>query len=206
MLAPIKHILATKRIILASGSPRRQELVKTIGLNAELCPSMFEENLNPEDYKEFSEFVELTAQGKAEEVYDRLKAETPEADLLVIAADTMVTMGKEIYGKPKDASDAFQMLSRLAGNCNTPHTGVVIKHAGGVVRFTESAKVYFGQLSQEQIQAYVDSGEPLDKAGAFGINGLGGAMIERIDGDYYTVMGLPLYRLTTELCKLYKEK
>ncbi|XP_055847581.1 dTTP/UTP pyrophosphatase [Episyrphus balteatus] len=206
MLAPIKHILATKRIILASGSPRRQELVKTIGLNAELCPSTFEENLDPADYREFSDFVELTAKGKAEEVYDQLKAESPESDLLVIAADTMVTMGNEIYGKPKDANDAVQMLTRLAGNCNTPHTGVVIKHSKGIVRFTESAKVYFGQITQEQIQSYVDSGEPLDKAGAFGINGLGGAMIERIDGDYYTVMGLPLYRLTTELCKLYKEQ
>uniref|UniRef100_A0A1I8N6M9 Maf-like protein n=1 Tax=Musca domestica TaxID=7370 RepID=A0A1I8N6M9_MUSDO len=205
MLAPIKHLLAQKRIILASGSPRRQELVKSLGLNAELCPSTFEENLNPADFKDFSKFIEATALGKAEEVYNRLKNGDNQEELLVIAADTMVTMGSEIYGKPKDSDDAFRMLTNLAGNCNRVFTGVVLKHSKGVRCFTETADVYFGQLSREQIQAYVDSGEPFDKAGGYGVQGVGGAMISRIDGDYYCVMGLPLYRLCCELNKLLLE-
>lgn len=138
MLAPIKHLLAKKRIILASGSPRRQELVKSLvrnehsfsieypnlnsifhslskqGVNAELCPSTFEENLNPADFKDFSKFIEATALGKAEEVYNRLKNGDNQEELLVIAADTMVTMGSEIYGKPKNSDDAFRMLSKWA--------------------------------------------------------------------------------------------
>ncbi|XP_075154140.1 dTTP/UTP pyrophosphatase [Haematobia irritans] len=203
MLAPIKHLLPTKRIILASGSPRRQELVKSLGLNAELCPSTFEENLNPADYNDFSKFIEATALGKADEVYKRLKTGDNQEELLVIAADTMVTMGSEIYGKPKDSVEAFNMLKSLAGNCNRVFTGVVLKHSKGVRTFTETADVYFGQLSNEQIQEYVDSGEPLDKAGGYGVQGAGGALISRIDGDYYCVMGLPLHRLCCELNKLF---
>ncbi|XP_061399038.1 dTTP/UTP pyrophosphatase-like [Musca vetustissima] len=205
MLAPIKHLLATKRIILASGSPRRQELVKSLGLNAELCPSTFEENLNPADFKDFSKFIEATALGKAEEVYNRLKTGDNQEELLVIAADTMVTMGSEIYGKPKDNADALKMITNLAGKCNTVFTGVVLKHSKGVRSFTETADVYFGELSREQIEAYVATGEPLDKAGGYGVQGLGGALISRIDGDFYCVMGLPLHRLCCELNKLFLE-
>lgn len=139
MLAPIKHLLSNYRVVLASGSPRRQELVQLLvnihtytqiwyaniklllkteliflwqGLNAELCPSTFEENLNLEDFKEFSEYIEATALGKAEEVFNRLSSAGGDSNLLVIAADTMVTLGKEIYGKPKDAADAVRMLTK----------------------------------------------------------------------------------------------
>ncbi|XP_013107827.2 dTTP/UTP pyrophosphatase [Stomoxys calcitrans] len=205
MLAPIKHLLPSKRIILASGSPRRQELVKSLGLNAELCPSTFEENLNAADFKDFSQFIVATALRKADEVYERLKSDDNQENLLVIAADTMVTMGPEIYGKPKDSNEAFKMLTSLAGKCNRVFTGVVLKHSKGVRSFTETADVYFGHLTNEQIQAYVDSGEPLDKAGGYGVQGAGGALISRIDGDYYCVMGLPLHRLCCELNKLFLE-
>uniref|UniRef100_A0A1B0G0C5 Uncharacterized protein n=1 Tax=Glossina morsitans morsitans TaxID=37546 RepID=A0A1B0G0C5_GLOMM len=204
MLAPIQHLLSKKRIILASGSPRRQELVKFIGLNAELCPSYFEETLNPYDFENFSKFIEATALGKAEEVYNRLKIGDNQEDLLVIAADTMVTMGSEIYGKPKDKTDAVRMLTNLSGNCNRVFTGVVLKHSKGVHKFTETADVYFGNLSKEQINAYVESGDPMDKAGAYGVQGPGGALISRIDGDYFCVMGLPLHRLCCELTNLFK--
>lgn len=138
MLAPIKHLLSNYRVVLASGSPRRQELVQLLvnietqiwyanicivgaknlmnfhwqGLNAELCPSTFEENLNLEDFKEFSDYIEATALGKAEEVFNRLSSAGGDSNLLVIAADTMVTLGKEIYGKPKDAADAVRMLTK----------------------------------------------------------------------------------------------
>ncbi|KAH8273824.1 hypothetical protein KR044_001149 [Drosophila immigrans] len=205
MLAPIKHLLSNYRVVLASGSPRRQELVQMLGLNAELCPSTFEENLNVADFKEFSDYIEATALGKAEEVFSRLSCSGDDKQLLVIAADTMVTLGKEIYGKPKDAADAVRMLTNLSGACNRVFTGVVLKHANGVRQFTDTADVYFGELSATQIQSYVDSGDPLDKAGAYGVQGPGGALIPRIDGDFYCVMGLPLHRLCCELNKLFLE-
>ncbi|BFF95127.1 dTTP/UTP pyrophosphatase [Drosophila madeirensis] len=205
MLAPIKHLLSNYRVVLASGSPRRQEMVKILGLNAELCPSTFEENLNMADYKEFSEYIEATALGKAEEVFTRLSAQGDNKNLIVIAADTMVTLGEEVYGKPKNAEDAVRMLKKLSGACNRVFSGVVLKHAGGVRKFTDTADVYFSQLLPEQIQSYVDSGDPLDKAGAYGIQGPGGAMIERIDGDFYCVLGLPLNRFCRELNKLFLE-
>ncbi|XP_034669141.1 dTTP/UTP pyrophosphatase [Drosophila subobscura] len=205
MLAPIKHLLSNYRVVLASGSPRRQEMVKILGLNAELCPSTFEENLNMADYKEFSEYIGATALGKAEEVFTRLSAQGDNKNLIVIAADTMVTLGEEVYGKPKNAEDAVRMLKNLSGACNRVFSGVVLKHAGGVRKFTDTADVYFSQLLPEQIQSYVDSGDPLDKAGAYGIQGPGGAMIERIDGDFYCVLGLPLNRFCRELNKLFQE-
>ncbi|XP_065357417.1 dTTP/UTP pyrophosphatase [Calliphora vicina] len=206
MLAPIKHLLHTKRIILASGSPRRQELVKSLGLNAELIPSTFEENLDPAMFNDFSQFIEATALGKAEEVYNRLKNGDNPEELLVIAADTMVTMGSEIYGKPKNSEEAVRMLTNLSGKSNRVFTGVVLKHSKGVRSFTDTADVYFGDLSKEQIQDYVDSGDPLDKAGAYGIQGAGGALISRIDGDFYCVMGLPLHRLCCELNKVFLDE
>ncbi|XP_032595141.1 dTTP/UTP pyrophosphatase isoform X2 [Drosophila grimshawi] len=205
MLAPIKHLLSNYRIVLASGSPRRKELVQMLGLNAELCPSTFEEDLNVADFKEFSDYIEATASGKAEEVFQRLSSAGDVENLVVIAADTMVTLANEIYGKPRDAADALRMLTNLSGVSNRVFTGVVLKHAKGVRQFTETADVYFGELTAAQIQSYIDSGDPLDKAGAYGIQGPGGALISRIDGDFYCVMGLPLHRLCCELNKLFLE-
>ncbi|KAH8283568.1 hypothetical protein KR018_006576 [Drosophila ironensis] len=205
MLAPVKHLLGNYRIVLASGSPRRQELVKMLGLNAELCPSTFEENLKVENYKDFSDYIEATALGKAEEVFERLSSQKDGRELIVIAADTMVTLGKEIYGKPKDAADAVRMLTNLSGTSNRVFTGVVLKHAGGIRKFTDTADVHFGKISKRQIQDYVDSGDPLDKAGAYGVQGQGGALIHRIDGDFYCVMGLPLHGLCCELNRLILE-
>lgn len=149
------------------------------GLNAELCPSTFEENLNPDDYKEFSDYIEATALGKAEEVFDRLSAAGDNKNVVVIAADTMVTLGKEIYGKPKDPADAIRMLEKyfldcfivsklkhclfysLSGKSNRVFSGVILKHAKGVRKFTDTADVYFGELLPEQIKSYVDSKDPL---------------------------------------------
>lgn len=167
-----------------------------------LCPSTFEEDLDLEDFPNFSEFVEATAEGKATEVFKRLEAEGNAPDL-VISADTMVALGDKLMGKPKDAAEATQMLTELNGKWHTCYSGVVLKGADKTVRFTETTRVQWGHATKEQIQAYVDSGDPLDKAGAYGINTLGGAFIPKIEGDYYTVMGLPLHRLCTELCKFY---
>lgn len=96
------------------------------------------------------------------------------------------------------------MLNELKGKQHTVYTGCVLKYHEKVVKFTESTKVFFGDASEEQIQAYVDSKEPLDKAGGYGIQGVGGCFIEKIEGDYFTVVGLPLYRLSVEIFKLFK--
>lgn len=147
--------------------------------------------------------MEATAQGKADEVFKRLGVEGKNPDL-VIAADTMVALEDKLMGKPKDKNEAMQMLTELNGKCHTCYSGVVLKSAEKTIRFTETTKVHWGYATKEQIQAYVDTGDPLDKAGAYGISSpLGGAFIPKIEGDFYTVMGLPLYRLCSELCKFY---
>lgn len=164
-------------------------------------PSLFEENLDIKDYAGFAEFVEATALGKCLEVDERLKKDERPPDL-IIAGDTIVTLDGKIYGKPKKNEVAFQMLSELIGKSHVVYTGVVLKYKNEIVKFTESTKVTFGNATKEQIQSYVDTGEPLDKAGGYGIQGVGGCLIQKIDGDYFTVVGLPLYRLSIEICKL----
>lgn len=121
---------------------------------------------------------------------------------MIISGDTIVTLNGKIYGKPKISEKAFEMLSELSGKSHVVYTGVVIQYRDQIVKFTESTKVTFGTATPEQIQGYVETGEPLDKAGGYGIQGVGGCLIERIDGDYFTVVGLPMYRLSAEICKL----
>lgn len=166
-------------------------------------PSRFEENLNPKEFATFPEFVEATAMGKCLEVAERLKSDDRPPEL-IIAGDTVVTLDGKVYGKPKRNEIALEMLSELIGKTHVVYTGVVLKYKDEFVQFTESTKVTFGKATREQIQSYVDTGEPLDKAGGYGIQGVGGCLIEKIDGDYFTVVGLPLYRLSTEICKLLK--
>lgn len=149
--------------------------------------------------------MEATAFGKCLEVSERLKNDEKVPDLLIIAGDTIVTLDGKVYGKPKINEIAFEMLSELIGKTHVVYTGVVLKFNDQIVKFTESTKVTFGKATTEQIQAYVDTGEPLDKAGAYGIQGVGGCLIEKIEGDYFTVVGLPLYRLSVEICKLLKQ-
>uniref|UniRef100_A0A6E8VVX3 Uncharacterized protein n=1 Tax=Anopheles coluzzii TaxID=1518534 RepID=A0A6E8VVX3_ANOCL len=204
MLKPILHQIKGKRVVLASGSPRRQELIQNLGIaNVQLCPSTFEENLDPAHYS-FSDYVAMTALGKVREVYERLsKDDDATRPDVVIGADTMVTMDGQMYGKPKTPEHAFEVLKKLVGRTHVVYTGVVIKYREREVKFTESCNVQFGKATDAQIQAYVDTGEPLDKAGGYGIQGLGGNFVERIEGDYFTVVGLPMYRLSVELCKLF---
>ncbi|XP_022820966.1 uncharacterized protein LOC111352609 isoform X2 [Spodoptera litura] len=205
MLQPIMHILKQKNIILASGSPRRKELVENIGLKVGLCPSLFEENLDPNAFKSFGEFVEETALQKVLEVETRLTAEGHEPDV-VIGADTMVTLGAEMFGKPTSETEAFEMLSRLSGRGHTVYTGVVIKASDKIVKFTEKTDVFFGKLDEQQIRGYIATGEPMDKAGGYGIQGVGGTFVERVEGDYFTVVGLPLYRLCSVLYDMFKHQ
>ncbi|XP_013178730.1 PREDICTED: septum formation protein Maf [Papilio xuthus] len=205
MLEPVMHILKQKNIILASGSPRRKELIENIGLKVSLCPSLFEENLDPKSFATFSEFVEETALQKVLEVDDRLKNQSHKPDV-VIGADTMVTLDGELFGKPTTELDAFQMLRRLSGRTHTVYTGVVVKSFDEIVKFTEKTNVVFGEMDDEQIRGYIATGEPMDKAGGYGIQGVGGTFVERVEGDYFTVVGLPLYRLCSVLYNMFKHQ
>ncbi|KAK3930798.1 putative bifunctional dTTP/UTP pyrophosphatase/methyltransferase protein [Frankliniella fusca] len=204
MLEPVKHILSSKRIILASGSPRRRELLHNIGVKCEIIPSTFEENLDPKEYTP-DVFVTETAKFKVLEVAERLSSDTRRPDI-IIGCDTTVALGDTMLGKPTNKENAFEMLSMLSGKAHTVYTGVVLKTQSKTVSFCESTKVYFAKLSPEVIKGYIETGEPMDKAGGYGIQSIGGSLIEKIDGDYFTVMGLPLCSLSKHILQLLNEK
>lgn len=204
MLQPVMHILQNKKIILASSSPRRKELIENIGLKVTLCPSLFEENLDASNYNDFSEFVEETALQKVLEVETRLRSQDQAPDVL-IGADTMVSYGEKMFGKPTSETEAYAILSQLSGNKHTVYTGVVVKSLDKLVKFTEKTDVYFGPMDEDQIRGYISTGEPMDKAGGYGIQGVGGTFVKRVDGDYFTVVGLPLYRLCSVLYSMFKD-
>ena len=176
-------------IVLASGSPRRQELLRRIGLTdfTVVVPDADErvpEGLCAQDT------VACIAKRKAEAA----RALTA-ADDVVITADTLVFLGDERLGKPHDEADALRMLRELSGNRHTVCTGVTVRQGDRLEYFTASTDVYFRDVSERELRAYVASGEPMDKAGAYGIQGLGSLLVERIDGDFFNVMGLPLLPL-----------
>ncbi|XP_032669803.1 dTTP/UTP pyrophosphatase isoform X2 [Odontomachus brunneus] len=142
------------------------------------------------------------AKYKVLEVYERLKAD-PVPPSLIIGADTMVTMGNVVYGKPHDEVEAFQILSSLVNKQHVVYTGVCLKTPQSQVQFYESTKVKFGDISEKQIREYIKTGDPMDKAGGYGFQGVGGCLIEKIDGDYYTVTGLPMYALSRRLDQMF---
>ena len=183
-------------IVLASGSPRRFELLKMIGLNDfEVMPDTAEEvlcqGLTPE------QTVCKTALTKAKNVSNRCGL-----DCLIIAADTEVYLEGQPFGKPKDVEDAKRMLRTLSGKSHTVFTGIALIHGSEIITGAESTQVYFRELYEAEITSYVKTGEPMDKAGAYGAQGRGAVFIERLDGDFFNVMGLPVCRLTTMLRKL----
>lgn len=181
-------------IILASGSPRRSELMKQVGFDFKISTcntdESYDEGMTP------SEIVMELSLRKADAVFDK---EMPEKDTVVVAADTIVAIDNEILGKPKDRNDAIRMLSELSGKKHQVYTGVTLYYyvAGRVFieNFADCADVYFRELSQDTIISYVDSWEPMDKAGAYGIQGLGAILVDKIDGDYYTIVGLPIAKV-----------
>ncbi|KAK2579009.1 hypothetical protein KPH14_002804 [Odynerus spinipes] len=202
MLEPTMQALAAGRLVLASGSPRRYEIIKQLGLNVEVIPSNYDENLDRSKYNSHGEYVQDLAKFKVQEVYERLKNDTIPPSL-IIGADTVVTVGETVYGKPKDESEAFRILSQLANKEHVVYTGVCLRTPKKEVNFFESTKVKFGELSEAQIRAYVKTGECLDKAGGYGVQGIGGCLIERINGDVYTVMGMPLYSTTKRFNEIF---
>jgi septum formation protein len=180
------------RIILASASPRRRELLEMLGLRDFLIvPAETDEETNrsgPEDA------VRHIALLKARKVAGGFPS-----DALVLAADTLVYLNGKALGKPADKEEAGAMLRRLSGARHTVYTGVAAIKDGRELTFAEGTDVFFRTMTQAEIDSYVRTGEPMDKAGAYGAQGRGAVYIERIEGDFFNVMGLPLCRLVTEL-------
>ena len=179
------------KIVLASASERRQELLNRLVENFTIIVSEFDESL-VEFQGDLSEYVENIALGKAKDVVDRVKQ-----DAIIIAADTIVTLENDILGKPKDKDDAFRMLKMLSGRVHKVYSGLVLINTsnGRVIKTSLATEVKFSSLTDEEIIKYINSGEPLDKAGAYGIQGKGGIFVEEIRGCYYNVVGLPLNKL-----------
>jgi septum formation protein len=181
------------KLILASASPRREQLLKQIGLEFEVMPSDFDESRlcmnNP------TESVQQAALEKARAVARKL------VEGIVIGADTIVVYAGEVMGKPKDQSDAIQILKRLSGKKHEVITGVALVNARNNREYvwSEKTSVWFRQLSDIEIKKYVESGQPMDKAGAYGIQGRAAAFVKRIEGCYFNVVGLPLASLVENL-------
>ncbi|KAL1494833.1 hypothetical protein ABEB36_010360 [Hypothenemus hampei] len=199
MLEPLLNQLNNMRIILASSSKPRAVLLSSTKLKFEIFPSDYEENLDPRDHT-FSDFVEKTASGKLNDVYEKLKNSNPQPDM-IIACDTMVNHNGKMYGKPKTKQEAIQCIKDLTQS-NIPnqiYSGVVIWYKNKIHKFTEVTTVHMAFLSDEEILAYVETGEPMGKAGGYGIQGIASTFVTRIEGDCNNVIGLPLCRLALTL-------
>ena len=179
------------RVILASASPRRRELLSRIFDGFDIIPSQIDETV--EERWAPAEVAKATAVKKGAAVA-RLYP-----DALVISSDTIVYIDGEILGKPEDESDAKRMLKRLSGNEHTVYTGVYISCPSFVRSFVEETRVRFRALADDEIDTYVAGGEPMDKAGSYGIQGDAADFVESFDGDRDNVMGLPVARLKKEL-------
>ncbi len=182
-----------KEIILASSSPRRRELMRGMGLQFDIIPSDVNEEV-PADL-EPAQIVEELAFRKASDVARSYP------DKIVIGSDTVVVWNGTVLGKPRDEEEAFQMLSRLQGDWHRVYTGLaVIQAQAGIKKLGHTCtRVQMKPLSPEKIKRYISSGEPMDKAGAYAIQGIGATLVQRLDGDYFTVVGLPVSLLADYL-------
>lgn len=181
-------------LILASASPRREQLLRMVGLDFTCISPKIEEwvpdSVRPEDIPEY------LAVKKAEAVLAQNPGNT------VIGADTLVELDGQVMGKPGDERSAYYMLRTLSGKTHHVYTGVALKTDSELVSFTTVTKVEFYSLTDEEIWAYIHTGEPMDKAGGYAIQGKGALMVKRIQGDYYTVMGLPISEVVRHLRKI----
>ncbi len=174
-------------IVLASASPRRKDILTTAGVEFKTAVSQAEERLDP-----------ALPPGEAAAQAARVKAgdvAKTYPDDCVVGADTIVVLDGEILGKPKDKADAVAMLKKLSGREHTVYTGVCIIKDGAESCFSEATNVEFYPLTETEIEEYVETGEPMDKAGAYGIQGIGCALVRGITGDYFNVMGFPIARV-----------
>ena len=182
------------RVILASASPRRRDLLTMIGIAHEVIPADVDETYGPE------EVPRAHAERLAREKASVLAARAPDA--VIIAADTIVVVDGDVLGKPRDADEAARMLRRLAGRTHTVFTAVAVARGAKILSGVEEVGVTFRPLDDATITSYVATREPMDKAGAYGIQGYGAAIVERIDGDYFAVMGLAIGRMLALLREL----
>jgi septum formation protein len=182
-----------KTIILASASPRRKELLRRIGLRFKVDPSNYEENISSE--LEPHELAKSLSLEKAKLVAEK------HMNALVIAADTFIVFEGKILGKPRTGTEAKEMLETISGRQHLVITGFTIIDTENNKALSKAVetKVYIRKLSSNEIDAYVESKEPLDKAGAYAIQGLGSVIVEKIEGDYFNVIGLPLSALAESL-------
>lgn len=189
--------MSETKIILASKSPRRKELLATIFDEFECIPSDKNEDMTKK--MKITELAKNLSGQKAEDIFSKT-----EGNRVIIGSDTMVVLGNKIYGKPKGENDAFFMLKSLSGKTHKVVTGIyVIKFEDGIKTVLSDAvvsKVKFAKMCDDEIWEYIKSGEPMDKAGAYGCQGLARKHIEKIDGDFFAVMGLPVHK-TYEICK-----
>jgi nucleoside triphosphate pyrophosphatase len=179
--------MSTPRVILASASPRRRELLSLVGIPHVVEPADIDESYR--DGEEAAEHAERLAREKASTIV----ASNPDA--IVIAADTIVVIEGLVLGKPRDEADAERMLAMLAGQTHVVLTAVAVARGERMRSGVESVRVTFRPLTRARIRAYIATREPMDKAGSYGIQGYGATLVERIDGDYFAVMGLALARM-----------
>jgi nucleoside triphosphate pyrophosphatase len=173
------------RVVLASQSPRRRQLLTLVGIDHEVRPANIDETYLQGELPR-AHALRL-ARGKARTIA------TP--DTVTIGSDTIVVVDGDVLGKPADEAEAAQMLRRLSGRSHTVITAVAVSWRDRIVDDAEEVAVTFRSLTDDDIRAYIATGEPMDKAGAYGIQGYGATIVERVDGDYFAVMGLPLNRL-----------
>ena len=186
--------MTSPRVVLASSSPRRRELLTLIGIPHTVSPADIDET--PFAGEQPQPHAERLARGKATVVAAR------EPNALIVAADTIVVVDGDILGKPRDEAEAARMLRRLSGRDHIVMTGVAAQWRGRIRSDVVQVGVTFRSLSDDDIARYIRTGEPMDKAGAYGIQGYGATIVDRVDGDYFAVMGLPLNRLVRLLEEL----
>lgn len=186
-------------IILASGSPRRKEILSELGTELKIITADVDESSNERDPEKLAESLALK---KGLAVYEKLLSEnSTDVSFPVISADTVVFCDGEIMGKPADRDDAFRMLKKLSGKAHTVTTGICVINGGLPFSSSVTTKVFVDDLTDDEINAYIETRDPFDKAGSYGIQGIFSKHISKIDGCYFNVVGLP----TNALAKLFKE-
>jgi septum formation protein len=188
-----KRIKQMKHIILASASPRRKEILELADLKFDIMPSNAQEITTKTAP---NEVVMELASIKAKDIYKKSEKQS-----MIVGADTVVAYQGQILGKPADEADAKRMLTMLSGQTHEVYTGVCIIEDGKTKTFYEETKVTFYEISDEQIDHYIKTGEPMDKAGSYGIQGKAAVFIKGIEGDYYNVVGFPIARFLQEITK-----
>ena len=186
--------MTTRHVVLASQSPRRRELLTLVGIAHEVRPADIDEAYLAGEQP--AAHAERLAREKARVV----AREWPDA--IVIGSDTIVVVDGDVLGKPRDEAHAAQMLARLSGRSHVVMTAVAVEYRGEMRSSVEEVGVTFHTMTAPEIAAYIATREPMDKAGAYGIQGFGATIVERVDGDYFAVMGLPLQRLVRLMSEL----